>query len=147
MGKTELCRALAQALFGSEDALLRLDMSEFMEAQSVARLIGSPPGYVGYEEGGRLTEAIRKRPYRVVLFDELEKAHSEVCNLLLQLLEDGILTDSHGNRADFRNAVIVMTTNAGAEALAQNTHPLGFGGGADCQSSATLYLLEEHLSR
>ncbi|MCC8098475.1 MAG: ATP-dependent Clp protease ATP-binding subunit [Clostridiales bacterium] len=129
VGKTELCRALAQALFGSEDALLRLDMSEFMEAQSVARLIGSPPGYVGYEEGGRLTEAIRKRPYRVVLFDELEKAHSEVCNLLLQLLEDGILTDSHGNRADFRNAVIVMTTNAGAEALAQNTHPLGFGGG------------------
>lgn len=130
VGKTELCRALAETLFGSEDALLRLDMSEYMESQSVARLIGSPPGYVGYEEGGRLTEAIRKRPYRVVLFDELEKAHTEVCNLLLQLLEDGTLTDSHGNRADFRNAVIVMTTNAGAEALAATAHPLGFGGGA-----------------
>jgi ATP-dependent Clp protease ATP-binding subunit ClpC len=127
VGKTELCRALAEALFGSEEALLRLDMSEYMEPQSAARLIGSPPGYVGYEEGGKLTEAIRKRPYRVVLFDELEKAHGEVCNLLLQLLEDGMLTDSHGNRADFRNAVIVMTTNAGAEALAASTHPLGFG--------------------
>lgn len=126
VGKTELCRSLAQCLFGSEDALLRLDMSEYMEAQSVARLIGSPPGYVGYEEGGRLTEAIRKRPYRVVLFDELEKAHPDVWNLLLQVLEDGTLTDAQGQKADFRNAVLIMTTNAGAEALAAAARPLGF---------------------
>jgi ATP-dependent Clp protease ATP-binding subunit ClpC len=127
VGKTELCRALAESLFGTEEALLRLDMSEYMEAQSASRLIGSPPGYVGYEEGGRLTEAIRKRPYRVVLFDELEKAHPEVWNLLLQILEDGVLTDSQGQKADFRNAVIVMTTNAGADALESLEHPLGFG--------------------
>lgn len=127
VGKTELCRALAESLFGTDDALLRLDMSEYMEAQSVSRLIGSPPGYVGYEEGGRLTEAVRKRPYRVVLFDELEKAHPEVLNLLLQILEDGALTDSQGQKADFRNAVIVMTTNAGAEVLSALEHPLGFG--------------------
>lgn len=127
VGKTELCRALAEDLFGTEDALLRLDMSEYMEAQSAARLIGSPPGYVGYEEGGRLTEAVRKRPYRVILFDELEKAHPEVLNLLLQILEDGALTDSQGQKADFRNAVLVMTTNAGADALAAMERPLGFG--------------------
>lgn len=127
VGKTELCRALAQALFGTDEALLRLDMSEYMEAQSASRLIGSPPGYVGYEEGGRLTEAVRKRPYRVILFDELEKAHPEVWNLLLQILEDGALTDSQGQKADFRNAVIVMTTNAGADALSAQEHPLGFG--------------------
>lgn len=126
VGKTELCRSLAECLFGSEDALLRLDMSEYMEAQSVSRLIGSPPGYVGYEEGGRLTEAIRKRPYRVVLFDELEKAHPDVWNLLLQILEDGVLTDSQGQKADFRNAVLIMTTNAGAEVLASAARPLGF---------------------
>lgn len=126
VGKTELCRGLAEALFGSESALLRLDMSEYMEAQSVSRLIGSPPGYVGYEEGGRLTEEIRKRPYRVVLFDELEKAHQDVWNLLLQILEDGTLTDSHGHKADFRNAILIMTTNAGAQALAAAEHPLGF---------------------
>ncbi len=126
VGKTELCRGLAEALFGSENALLRLDMSEYMEAQSVSRLIGSPPGYVGYEEGGRLTEEIRKRPYRVVLFDELEKAHQDVWNLLLQILEDGTLTDSHGQKADFRNAILIMTTNAGAQALAAAEHPLGF---------------------
>lgn len=127
VGKTELCRALAEALFGTDEALLRLDMSEYMEAQSVSRLIGSPPGYVGYEEGGRLTEAVRKRPYRVVLFDELEKAHREVWNLLLQILEDGVLTDAQGQRADFRNTVIVMTTNAGADALTALEQPLGFG--------------------
>lgn len=126
VGKTELCRSLAECLFGSEDALLRLDMSEYMEAQSVSRLIGSPPGYVGYEEGGRLTEAIRKRPYRVVLFDELEKAHPDVWNLLLQILEDGVLTDSQGQKADFRNAILIMTTNAGAEVLASAARPLGF---------------------
>ena len=128
VGKTELCRALAEALFGSEEALLRLDMSEFREAQSVSRLIGSPPGYVGYEEGGRLTEAVRRRPYQVVLLDELEKAHPEVLNLLLQVLEDGRLTDAHGARADFRSTVIVMTTNAGADAATRL--PPGFASGA-----------------
>ena len=136
VGKTELCRALAEALFGSEDALLRLDMSEYMEAQSVSRLIGSPPGYVGYEEGGRLTEAVRRRPYQVVLLDELEKAHPEVLNLLLQILEDGILTDAQGHRADFRSTVIVMTTNAGAESTVRQ--PLGFGSGDKADQDKTL---------
>lgn len=139
VGKTELCRSLAEALFGSENALLRLDMSEYMEAQSVSRLIGSPPGYVGYEEGGRLTEEIRKRPYRVVLFDELEKAHQDVWNLLLQILEDGTLTDSHGHKADFRNAVLIMTTNAGAQALASAEHPLGFSPGGRQNTDRALH--------
>lgn len=127
VGKTELCRALAEAMFGSEKALLRLDMSEYMEAQSASRLIGSAPGYVGYEDGGRLIEAVRRKPYQVILFDELEKAHPDVWNLLLQILEDGVLTGSQGQKADFRNTVIVMTTNAGAEALSAARHPLGFG--------------------
>lgn len=127
VGKTELCRALAEALFGDQSALLRLDMSEYMEAHSVSRLIGSPPGYVGHEEGGRLTEAVRQRPYRVILLDELEKAHADVWNLLLQIMEEGSLTDSQGQRADFRNTVLVMTTNAGAEELARVRQPLGFG--------------------
>ncbi|MCD7881424.1 MAG: ATP-dependent Clp protease ATP-binding subunit [Clostridiales bacterium] len=127
VGKTELCRALAEALFGDQSALLRLDMSEYMEAHSVSRLIGSPPGYVGHEEGGRLTEAVRQRPYRVILLDELEKAHADVWNLLLQIMEEGSLTDSQGQRADFRNTVLVMTTNAGGEALAKARQPLGFG--------------------
>ena len=126
VGKTELCRSLAEALFGTESALLRLDMSEYMESQSVSRLIGSPPGYVGYEEGGKLTEEIRRHPYRVVLFDELEKAHQDVWNLLLQILEDGSLTDAHGRKADFRNAVLIMTTNAGAQALSAAGRPMGF---------------------
>lgn len=127
VGKTELCRALAEALFGSEKALLRLDMSEYMEPQSASRLIGSAPGYVGYEDGGRLTDAVRRRPYQVILFDELEKAHPDVWNLLLQILEDGTLTGAQGQRADFRNTVIVMTTNAGADALSAAQRPLGFG--------------------
>ncbi len=127
VGKTELCRALAEAMFGTEKALLRLDMSEYMEAQSASRLIGSAPGYVGYEDGGKLTDAVRRRPYQVILFDELEKAHPDVWNLLLQILEDGTLTSSQGQKADFRNTVIVMTTNAGAEALNAVHHPLGFG--------------------
>ncbi|MGM9538651.1 MAG: ATP-dependent Clp protease ATP-binding subunit [Candidatus Onthomonas sp.] len=126
VGKTELCRALAEALFGDQSALLRLDMSEYMEAHSVSRLIGSPPGYVGHEEGGRLTEAVRQRPYRVILLDELEKAHADVWNLLLQIMEEGSLTDSQGQKADFRNTVLVMTTNAGAEELARARQPLGF---------------------
>lgn len=115
VGKTELCKALAEFLFDDENAIVRLDMSEFMEQHSVARLIGAPPGYVGYEEGGRLTEAVRRRPYSVVLFDEIEKAHRDVFNVLLQILDDGRLTDGHGRTVDFRNTIIVMTSNIGGE--------------------------------
>ena len=114
MGKTELCKALAEFLFDTEEALVRIDMSEFMEKHSVARLIGAPPGYVGYEEGGYLTEAVRRKPYSVVLMDEVEKAHPDVFNVLLQVLEDGRLTDSHGRTVDFKNTVIVMTSNLGS---------------------------------
>ncbi len=117
VGKTELCKALAAALFGDEKAIIRLDMSEYMEKHAVSRLVGSPPGYVGHEEGGQLTELIRRRPYAVVLFDEIEKAHPDVSNLLLQILEDGQLTDSHGRRADFRHAIIIMTSNVGSRRL------------------------------
>ena len=127
VGKTELCRALAEAMFGQEEALIRIDMSEYAESHAASRLVGSPPGYVGHEEGGQLTEKIRKRPYSVVLFDEIEKAHPEVWNLLLQILEDGRLTDSHGRRADFRNAVVVMTSNVGARAITSG-QSLGFTG-------------------
>ncbi len=126
VGKTELCLALAEALFGSEKDLIRLDMSEYSEKFTASRLIGAPPGYVGSDEGGLLTELIRRKPYSVVLFDELEKAHTEVLDLLLQILEDGRLTDAHGRTADFRSAVIVMTTNAGASAIAEQRLPLGF---------------------
>ena len=111
VGKTELCKALAEFLFDTEEAMIRIDMSEFMEKHSVARLIGAPPGYVGYEEGGYLTEAVRRKPYSVVLMDEVEKAHPDVFNVLLQVLEDGRLTDSHGRTVDFKNTVIVMTSN------------------------------------
>jgi ATP-dependent Clp protease ATP-binding subunit ClpB len=114
VGKTELCKALAEFMFDTEDAMVRIDMSEFMEQHAVARLIGSPPGYVGYEEGGRLTEAVRRRPYSVILFDEMEKAHEDVANILLQVLDDGRLTDGHGRTVDFRNTVIVMTSNLGS---------------------------------
>ncbi len=127
VGKTELCRALAAAMFGQEEALIRIDMSEYAESHAASRLVGSPPGYVGHEEGGQLTEKIRRRPYAVVLFDEIEKAHRSVWNLLLQILEDGCLTDSHGRRADFRNAVVVMTSNVGARQMT-SAHPLGFAG-------------------
>ena len=113
VGKTELCRALAEELYGSKDAMIRLDMSEFMEKHAVARLLGAPPGYVGYEEGGKLTEAVRRRPYCLVLFDELEKAHPDVAGILLQIMEEGVLTDSTGRRVSFRNAVVVMTSNLG----------------------------------
>lgn len=115
VGKTELCKALAAFLFDTENAIVRIDMSEFMEAHSVARLIGAPPGYVGYEEGGRLTEAIRRRPYSVILFDEIEKAHRDVFNILLQVFDDGRLTDSHGRTVDFKNTIIVMTSNIGSQ--------------------------------
>jgi len=117
VGKTELCKALAAALFDSEEALVRIDMSEFMEKHSVARLIGAPPGYVGYEEGGYLTEAVRRRPYSLILLDEIEKAHADVFNILLQVLDDGRLTDGHGRTVDFRNTVIVMTSNLGSQAI------------------------------
>jgi ATP-dependent Clp protease ATP-binding subunit ClpB len=117
VGKTELTKALAEFLFDDEQALIRIDMSEYMEKHSVARLIGAPPGYVGYEEGGALTEAVRRRPYQVVLFDEIEKAHPDVFNVLLQVLDDGRLTDGQGHTVDFRNTLIVMTSNLGAEYL------------------------------
>ncbi|HPT83724.1 MAG TPA: ATP-dependent Clp protease ATP-binding subunit [Limnochordia bacterium] len=121
VGKTELARALAEALFGDEDAMIRLDMSEYMERHAVSRLVGSPPGYVGYEEGGQLTEQVRRKPYSVVLFDEIEKAHPEVFNILLQVLEDGRLTDAKGRVVDFRNTVIVMTSNVGAEQIRRDS--------------------------
>lgn len=128
VGKTELARSLAEFMFGSEDAMIRLDMSEYMERHEAAKLIGAPPGYVGYEEGGKLTEAIRRRPYSVVLFDEIEKAHPDVFNMLLQLLEDGRLTDGQGHVTDFRNAVIIMTSNVGVGELMRN-RSMGFGDG------------------
>jgi ATP-dependent Clp protease ATP-binding subunit ClpB len=117
VGKTELAKALAAFLFDDETALLRIDMSEYMEKHSVARLIGAPPGYVGYEEGGSLTEAVRRRPYQVILFDEIEKAHPDVFNVLLQVLDDGRLTDGQGRTVDFRNTIIILTSNIGAEYL------------------------------
>ncbi|HHN68251.1 MAG TPA: AAA family ATPase, partial [Thermopetrobacter sp.] len=119
VGKTELAKSLAAYLFDDEHAILRIDMSEYMEKHAVARLIGAPPGYVGYEEGGALTEAVRRRPYQVILFDEIEKAHPDVFNILLQVLDDGRLTDSHGHTVDFRNTIIIMTSNVGAEHLLQ----------------------------
>lgn len=127
VGKTQLARTLAKCWFGSEKALLRFDMSEYMERHTVARLIGAPPGYVGHDEGGQLTEAVRRRPYSVVLFDEIEKAHSDIQNLLLQILEDGSLTDAQGRKADFSNTIILLTSNLGARCLAGQTAPLGFG--------------------
>ncbi len=119
VGKTELCKALAEIMFDDEHAMVRLDMSEFMEKHTVSRLIGAPPGYVGYEEGGKLTEAVRRRPYSVVLLDEIEKAHRDVFNILLQVLDDGRLTDNHGNTVDFTNTIVVMTSNIGSQAIQQ----------------------------
>ncbi len=126
VGKTELCKALAQAMFGDENAMLRLDMSEYMEKHTVSKLIGSPPGYVGFEEGGQLTEKVRRKPYSVVLFDEIEKAHPDVFNMLLQILEDGRLTDSQGRTVDFKNTVIIMTSNVGARLITEKQNSLGF---------------------
>ncbi len=131
VGKTELCKALAQAMFGDENAMLRLDMSEYMEKHTVSRLVGSPPGYVGYDEGGQLTEAVRRKPYSVVLFDEIEKAHPDVFNMLLQILEDGRLTDSQGRTVDFKNTVIIMTSNIGARRISEKQTSLGFGENAE----------------
>ena len=118
VGKTELARALAEFLFDDENAMIRIDMSEYMEKFSVSRLIGAPPGYVGYEEGGQLTEAVRRRPYQVVLLDEIEKAHPDVFNVLLQVLDDGRLTDGQGRTVDFKNTVVIMTSNVGSAAIA-----------------------------
>ncbi len=126
VGKTELCRALAEAMFGDENAMIRVDMSEYMEKHTVSKLIGSPPGYVGFEEGGQLTEKVRRHPYSVVLFDEIEKAHEDVFNIMLQIMEDGRLTDSQGRRVDFRNTVIVMTSNVGARNITERARTLGF---------------------
>jgi ATPases with chaperone activity, ATP-binding subunit len=125
VGKTELAKALAEFMFGTEDALIQIDMSEFMERHTVSRLIGAPPGYVGYEEGGQLTEAVRHRPYSVILLDEIEKAHPEVFNILLQVMEEGHLTDGRGRRVDFRNCILIMTSNIGVERL-NKAAALGF---------------------
>jgi ATP-dependent Clp protease ATP-binding subunit ClpC len=130
VGKTELARALTEALFGSESRMIRLDMSEFQERHTVSRLVGAPPGYVGYEEAGQLTEAVRRRPYSVVLLDEIEKAHPDVFNILLQILEDGRLTDGQGRTVDFKNTVIIMTSNLGSDLVARRAGPLGFAGPA-----------------
>jgi ATP-dependent Clp protease ATP-binding subunit ClpC len=125
VGKTELARTLAEFLFGDEDAMIQVDMSEYMEKHSVSRLVGSPPGYIGYDEGGQLTEAVRRKPYSVVLLDEIEKAHPDVFNILLQILEDGRLTDAQGRKVDFRNTIVIMTSNIGAGTISKN-QTLGF---------------------
>lgn len=130
VGKTELCKALAAAMFGDENAMIRLDMSEYMEKHTVSRLIGSPPGYVGYDEGGQFTEKVRRKPYSVVLFDEIEKAHPDVFNMLLQILDDGVLTDGQGRRVDFKNCIIIMTSNVGAKLISQKQKAFGFAAGA-----------------
>lgn len=126
MGKSELAKTLASYYFGSEEAMVRLDMSEFMERHTVSKLIGSPPGYVGYSEGGQLTEAVRRKPYTVVLFDEIEKAHPDVFNMMLQILEDGRLTDSKGRTVDFKNTLIIMTSNVGASVIEKGGRNFGF---------------------
>ncbi len=131
VGKTELCKALGSAMFGDENAVVRFDMSEFMEKHNTSRLVGSPPGYVGYDEGGELTEKIRRKPYSIVLFDEIEKAHPDVFNMLLQILDDGVLTDSQGRKVDFRNTVIIMTSNLGAKLIAGEGKSIGFGSASD----------------
>ena len=142
VGKTELCKALAEVLFDNENAMVRIDMSEFMERHSVSRLIGAPPGYVGYEEGGKLTEAVRRRPYSVVLLDEIEKAHQDVFNILLQVLDDGRLTDNHGHTVDFKNTIIVMTSNIGSQAIQRIADE---GGDEQDVSKAVLDVLKSRL--
>ena len=124
-GKTETCKALARELFNSEDAIIRFDMSEYMEKHTASKLIGAPPGYVGFDEGGQLTEKVRKKPYSILLFDEIEKAHGDVLNILLQVLDDGKLTDSEGRVVDFKNTIIIMTSNIGAKEFS-NSKVVGF---------------------
>ena len=135
VGKTELTKVLADVMFGDENAMIRVDMSEYMEKHSVAKMIGSPPGYVGYDDGGQLTERIRRKPYSVVLFDEIEKAHPDVFNILLQILEDGVLTDAQGRKTDFRNTVIIMTSNVGATGITSARQP-GFTADSDGKNKA-----------
>ena len=132
VGKTELSKALAEALFGNEESMIRVDMSEYMEKHSVSKMIGSPPGYVGHDEGGQLSEKVRRKPYSVVLFDEIEKAHPDVFNILLQVLDDGHITDSQGRKVDFKNTVIIMTSNAGAKAITE-PKKLGFAAKEDAE--------------
>ena len=134
VGKTELGKALAEALFGKEDAMIRIDMSEYMEKHSVSKIIGSPPGYVGYDEGGQLSEKVRRNPYSVILFDEIEKAHPDVFHILLQVLDDGHITDSQGRRIDFKNTIIIMTSNAGAQRIVEPKN-LGFGKANDAKAN------------
>ena len=143
VGKTELSRALAEAVFGSEDAMIRIDMSEYMEKHTVSRLIGSPPGYVGYDEGGQLTEKVRRKPYSVVLFDEIEKAHEDVWNILLQILEDGVVTDAQGRKVDFRNTAVIMTSNIGAKSITAAGTPLGFAANAQEDGEAHFRAVKE----
>ena len=131
VGKTELCKALAEVQFGDENQIIRIDMSEYMEKHAVSKLIGSPPGYVGYNEGGQLTEKVRRNPYSVVLFDEIEKAHEDVFNILLQILDDGRLTDSKGRMVDFKNTILIMTSNVGATKINKGNKVLGFGTNKD----------------
>jgi ATP-dependent Clp protease ATP-binding subunit ClpB len=140
VGKTELCKALAAFLFDTDEAMVRIDMSEFMEKHSVARLIGAPPGYVGYEEGGYLTEAVRRKPYSVILLDEVEKAHPDVFNVLLQVLDDGRLTDGHGRTVDFRNTVIIMTSNLGSQLIQEMAGEQNY----DRMKSALMEVLTQH---
>jgi ATP-dependent Clp protease ATP-binding subunit ClpA len=141
VGKTELCRALAAQMYGSRDAMIRLDMTEYMEKQSVARLIGAPPGYVGYEEGGKLTEAVRRRPHSLVLLDELEKAHPDVAGILLQIMEEGCLTDSTGRRVSFKNTIVVMTSNLGGEKRGE-----GLGFNPTGKDQEQLAVLRQHFT-
>ena len=143
VGKTELCKALAEAMFGDENAMLRVDMSEYMEKHTTSKLIGSPPGYVGYDDGGNLTEKVRRRPYSVLLFDEIEKAHEDVFNIMLQIMEDGILTDSQGRRVDFKNTIIVMTSNAGARNITEKRAKLGFNSGSEDSGKAEYEQIRE----
>jgi ATP-dependent Clp protease ATP-binding subunit ClpC len=143
VGKTELTKVLARFLFGSEDALVQLDMSEFMERHNVARLVGSPPGYVGYEDAGQLTEAVRRRPYSIVVFDEIEKAHPEAFNILLQIMEEGHLSDAKGQKVNFRNAMIIMTSNVGADTIKHGPN-LGFAFQRDDSVEAEAKYKEMH---
>ena len=136
VGKTELCKALAETMFGDENAMIRLDMSEYMEKHTVSKLIGSPPGYVGFDEGGQLTEKVRRRPYAVILFDEIEKAHPDVFNALLQILEDGRLTDAQGRTVNFKNTLVIMTSNVGARMISEKQLTLGFSTSSDLDSDA-----------
>lgn len=146
VGKTELCKALAEAVFGDENAMVRIDMSEYMEKYSVSRLVGSPPGYVGYEQGGQLSEKVRRNPYSVVLFDEIEKAHPDVFNILLQILEDGILTDSQGRKIDFKNTIIILTSNVGASRITETPRSFGFSESVDAKASNYTEIREKVLS-